>query len=132
MPTSNDIRKIALALEGVVEIDHWGRPAFRTAKRIFAVIRPDGLFLHLPDERKEFLFEADPKTFVKNMWGKRPYVVVQTGRIARRELEALIREAHSDCSPAAKAAKRPKSSAARPAKKEGGRSRPRKPSRRNT
>ena len=64
MPTAADIRKIALALDGVTEIDHFARPAFRTTKRIFAVIRPDGLYLHLPDERKEFLFEAEPRTFV--------------------------------------------------------------------
>jgi hypothetical protein len=93
MPTAADIRKAALALEGVSEIDHWGRPAFRTSKRIFAVIRPDGLFLHLPDERKAFLFEADPATFVKYMWGKRPNVIVQPARISRKELAALIREA---------------------------------------
>jgi hypothetical protein len=129
MSSPADIRKIALALDGVSEIDHWGRPAFRTKKRIFAVIRPDGLYLHLPDERKEFLFEADPKTFVKFMWGKRANVIVQAERISRRELETLLREAHSCCSPSPKAAKRPKLNAAAPARKEGGRSRPRKPSR---
>lgn len=123
MPTSNDIRKIALALEGVSEIDHWGRPAFRTSARIFAVIRPDGLYLHLPDERKEFLFEADPKTFVKYMWGKTANVIVQTEKISRRELTALIGEAYAHASPP------PKSAAT---KKEGGRSRPRKPSKRKT
>jgi hypothetical protein len=115
-----DIRKIALALNGASEIDHWGRPAFRTKKRIFAVIRSDGLFLHLPDERKEFLFEADPKTFVKFMWGKRSNVIVQPEKISRRELAALFGEAHAHASPPQKSA---------PAKKEGGRSRPRKPSR---
>ncbi|MEI9931425.1 MAG: MmcQ/YjbR family DNA-binding protein [Rhizomicrobium sp.] len=95
MPTPADIRKIALALEGVTEIDHFARPAFRTKKRIFAVIRPDGLFLHLPDERKEFLFEADPKVFVKYMWGKTANVIVQPDRISKKELAALIREAWS-------------------------------------
>src|SRR5580765_3902033 len=93
MPTATDIRKIALALDGVTEIDHFARPAFRTTKRIFAVIRPDGLYLHLPDERKEFLFEADPETFVKYMWGKTANVIVQTDRISKKELAALIREA---------------------------------------
>lgn len=93
MPTSADIRKIALALEGVTEIDHFARPAFRTKKRIFAVIRPDGLYLHLPDDRKEFLFEADPKTFVKYMWGKTANVIVQPERISKKELTALILEA---------------------------------------
>ena len=93
MPTAADIRKIALALDGVTEIDHFARPAFRTKKRIFAVIRPDGLYLNLPDERKEFLFEADPKAFVKYMWGKTANVIVQPGRVSTKELAALIREA---------------------------------------
>jgi hypothetical protein len=93
MTTATTIRKIALALDGVTEIDHFARPAFRTTKRIFAVIRPDGLYLHLPDERKEFLFEADPMAFVKYMWGKTANVIVQPERVSKKELEALIREA---------------------------------------
>ena len=93
MTTASDIRKFALALDGVSEIDHFARPAFRTKKRIFAVIRPDGLFLHLPDERKEFLFEADSQAFVKYMWGKTANVIVQPDRISKKELAALIREA---------------------------------------
>jgi hypothetical protein len=93
MASASDIRKIALGLEGVTEINHFARPAFRTTRRIFAVIRPDGLFLHLPDERKEFLFAADPQTFVKYMWGKTPNLIVQTERVSKKELAALIREA---------------------------------------
>ena len=102
MPTAADIRKIALALDGVTEIDHFARPAFRTKKRIFAVIRPDGLYLHLPDERKEFLFEADPKAFVKNMWGKTANVIVQIAEVSKKELEALIREAWQHAMPTRK------------------------------
>ncbi len=97
--TPTDVQKIALSLEGVSEIDHWHRPAWRTTKRIFAVMRPDGLYLHLPDERKEFLFAADPKTFVKYMWGKTANVIVQIERVSKKELEALIREAHANARP---------------------------------
>ncbi|HJW41758.1 MAG TPA: MmcQ/YjbR family DNA-binding protein [Rhizomicrobium sp.] len=93
MATGADVRKIALALDGVAEVEHWGRPSWRTKKRIFAVLRPDGLYLNLPDERKEFLFEADPRTFVRFMWGKRSNVIVQIGKIGNAELAALIREA---------------------------------------
>ncbi|MEJ0028279.1 MAG: MmcQ/YjbR family DNA-binding protein [Rhizomicrobium sp.] len=93
MPSTSDVRKIALSLDGVTEVDHWGRPAYRTAKRIFAVMRPDGLYLNLDEARKEFLFEADPKVFVKYMWGKTANVIVQIDKISKRELEALIREA---------------------------------------
>ena len=103
--TASDIRKIAMALEGVSEIAHWQRPAFRTKKRIFAVIRPDGLYLHLPDERKAFLFEADPKLFVKYMWGKTANVIVQIAKVSKAELASLIHEAWEHNKPAPKAKK---------------------------
>jgi len=109
MNSPNDIRKIALSFEGVGEGDHRGRPAFRTTRRIFAVIRRDGLWLHLPAERKEFLFEADPQAFVKYMWGKSKEILVQPERVSKTELERLLREAYEH---------------AQPPEKEGGRSRP--------
>lgn len=93
MNSAADIRRLALSLPGVSEIDHFARPGFRTTKRIFAVIRTDGLWLNLPEERKEFLLEADPKAFVRYMWGKRVNVIVQPARVSKKELEALIREA---------------------------------------
>jgi hypothetical protein len=99
MTTAGDVRKFALSLSGVMEVDHFGRPSFRTKKRIFAVIRPDGLFLHLPEERKEFLFEAAPDVFVKYMWGKTANVIVQLGKIGKRELEGLVREAYETSLP---------------------------------
>ena len=105
MPAPADVRRIALALDGVTQVDHWGRPSWRTSKRIFAVMRPDGLYLNLDDARKEFLFEADPQTFVKYMWGKTANVIVQIDRISKRELEALIKEAWAKNSAPAKAAK---------------------------
>jgi hypothetical protein len=105
MARAADIRKLALALDCVSEVDHWGRPAFRTSKRIFAVMRPDGLFLHLPEERKQFLFEAAPGVFVKFMWGKTANVIVQIAEISRTELQELIREAWQHAMPAVKAAK---------------------------
>src|ERR1700710_2311536 len=105
MATSADVRKLALAQDGVSEIDHWGRPAYRTKKRIFAVMRPDGLFLHLTEERKQFLFEAAPDVFVRFMWGKTANVIVQIAEVSKKELEALIREAWQHATPAAKPAK---------------------------
>ena len=100
MPTPADVRKFALSLAGVSEIDHFARPAFRTTKRIFAVLRPDGLYLNLDDERKEFLFEADPKAFVKYMWGKHPELIAQPERLSKKELAALLHEAYENALPA--------------------------------
>lgn len=117
MPKPGDVRKIVLGFDGVREIDHFARPAFRTAKRIFAVIRSDGLWLYLPPERKEFLFEADSETFVKYMWGKTAELLVQLDRIGMAELKALLKEAWEASQPApkksARAAKRVSSRANR-------------------
>jgi len=107
MSTPADVRKIVLSLDGVAEVDHFGRPSYRTRKRIFAVMRPDGLYLNLDDERKEFLFEADPKIFVKYMWGKRANVIVQIAKVGKTELAALIREAWEKNLPPAPKAKKP-------------------------
>lgn len=107
MLTATDVRNIALALGGVSEIDHWGRPGYRTPKRIFAVMRPDGLYLHLPEERKQFLFEAAPDVFVRFMWGKTANVIVQIARVSKSELKALIHEAWQHATPSTKAAKPP-------------------------
>jgi hypothetical protein len=105
VPTPADVRSFALSLPGVSEIDHFARPAWRTTKRIFAVIRPDGLYLHLPEERKQFLFEAAPDVFVRFMWGKTANVIVQIAKVSKKELEALIREAWQHATPPARPAK---------------------------
>ena len=118
MATKADVKKIALALEGVSEVDHFDRPSYRTKKRIFAVMRPDGLFLHFPDEeRKEFLFNADPKVFVKFMWGPRSNVIVQIDKIGRGELEALIKESWEANRPPPPKTKKSAKRAAAPARK---------------
>lgn len=117
MPTAADVKKLALALDGVTEVDHFGRPSYRTRKRLFAVMRPDGLWINVPEERKEFLLEADPKAFVKFMWGKRSNVIVQIDRISSKELTALLHEAweHSGGAAPVKARAKTKTPAKRPA-----------------
>jgi len=93
MSSADDVRSIALDFEGVTQVDHHGRPAFRTKARIFAVIREDGLWLSLPAERKEFLFAAEPGTFVRILWGKTPELLVQMKAIGKKELAGLLKEA---------------------------------------
>jgi hypothetical protein len=107
----HQIRQVALSFEGAAEVDHWNRPAFRTSRRIFAVIRPDGLWLYLPEERKEFLFEADPKAFVKYMWGRHPELLLQPDRVSKKELTALLREAYEAALPAKEKSSRPRKAA---------------------
>ena len=108
MATLADIRKIARALEGVSEVEHWGRPAFRTKKRIFAVHYPDGLYLHLPAERKEFLFEAAPEIFIKYMWGKTVNVKVKIEKVSKTELATLLAEGCASATSPKRSGERPR------------------------
>jgi hypothetical protein len=95
MASCDDVRKFALALAGVSELDHWGRPAFRTKKRIFITLRPQEqkAMFHIPEEHQELLFEMRPDTFEPLHWDKVTRCFVNLGQVSAVELEALVREA---------------------------------------
>ena len=107
MSTIEDIRGIALALPGVMEVDHWGVPAFRTKRRIFITLRPteQKAMFHITEEHQEILFEARPEAFEPLHWGKVTRCMVNLKKVPKRELEALVREAADYAAPPAK--KRP-------------------------
>ena len=101
MATCKDVRKIALALDGVAEVDHWGRPAFRTKKRIFITLRPgqDRAMFHIPEEHQELLFESRPDAFEPLHWGKTTRCFVNLKKVPVKELEVLVREARDYAAP---------------------------------
>jgi hypothetical protein len=98
MSTCADVRKIALALPGVEEVDHWGVPAFRTKRRIFITLRPkeQKAMFHITEEHQEILFDARPEAFEPLHWGKTTRCFVNLKKVPKKELEALVREA-ADC-----------------------------------
>ena len=102
MSSCDDLRRLALALPGVEEVDHWGVPAFRTKRRIFITLRPDEqkAMFHLTEEHQEILFEARPEAFEPLHWGKVTRAFLNLKKIPVRELEALIREAADYAAPA--------------------------------
>lgn len=95
MSTCNDVRKSALALEGVEEVDHHGRPAFRTKRRIFITLRPgeEKAMFHIPEEHQELLFEMRPEAFEPLHWGKITRCFVNLKRVPGKEIAALVKEA---------------------------------------
>ena len=101
MSTCDQVRKIALALEGVEEVDHWGRPAFRTKKRIFITLRPneDKAMFHIPEKHQELLFEMRPDAFEPLHWGKITRCFVNLKKLPVKELEVLVREARDYAAP---------------------------------
>lgn len=66
-------RRMALAMNGVVEGAHMGHPDFRLHGRIFATLHPDqqwGMVKLTPEQQQRFVREA-PATFTpeKGAWG---------------------------------------------------------------
>jgi hypothetical protein len=102
MSSCSDVRKFALALEGVEEVDHWGRPAFRTKRRIFITLRPgeEKAMVHIPEEHQELLFEMRPDSFEPLHWGKTTRCVVNLKNVPSKEIAVLVREAWEHAVPA--------------------------------
>ena len=109
MSTSEDVRRFALALPGVEEVDHWGVPAFRTKRRIFITLRPaeQKAMFHLNEEHQEILFEARPEAFEPLHWGKVTRAFLNLKKIPPRELETLVREAADNAAPLARTRPKP-------------------------
>jgi hypothetical protein len=73
--TSDDFRRLALALEGAEESSHMGQPDFRVAGRIFATLasaaKGYGNLMLTPDQQAAFVEEL-PEIFIpiKGGWGR--------------------------------------------------------------
>lgn len=68
----DDVRRLALRLDGAAERDHHGFPSFRTSRRIFATL-PDErhLRLMLPEEEIRATVAEWPRWCTETWWGRR-------------------------------------------------------------
>lgn len=70
--TTDEARRLALALPETVEQDHHGRPSFRVAGKIFATLwDEDHMNVMLDEPAIHTAVEAYPKVCAEVMWGKR-------------------------------------------------------------
>jgi len=93
LATGDDLRRIALALEGASEAPHFDRLAFRVA-RIFATLAPDRLtanFMFTPDEQ-EFKCLTAPEAFrpVPGGWGRNGATTAILAALSEDELRAAL------------------------------------------
>lgn len=102
MITAARFRELALSHEGALEVPHMDRAAFRTARRIFATLPPDGASANLLLDRdlQEALCEAKPKAFapVAGGWGRMGYTTVNLGVVSELDLIRALTEAHERAS----------------------------------
>ena len=70
--TPDDVRQLALSLDGTAEAPHHGFPSFRTTRRIFATL-PDAEHLHvmLEDGDIRAAVAEFPEFCEEKWWGKK-------------------------------------------------------------
>jgi hypothetical protein len=113
MANANDLRRLALAMEGTTEAPHFDRAAFRVA-RIYVTLAPDGRtanFRFTPDEQ-EFKCMLAPDAFapVPNAWGKNGATTATLSKLKVAELKSALEMAWQHALPRAKTRIRPRKS----------------------
>jgi len=96
MATAEDLRRIALSLEGTVEAPHFDRAAFKVA-RIYATLAADGRsanFKFTPDEQ-EFKCMLAPEAFapIPNAWGRQGWTTALLAKLTTAELKNALQTA---------------------------------------
>jgi hypothetical protein len=92
-------RKLALALDGVVERPHMDRVAFRTSRKIFATLGADQRVNMIvnPADRREALIESFPETFFSlGGWTRLGYVGIALRKVDETLLRELLTDAWRD------------------------------------
>jgi hypothetical protein len=100
--TAARFRKLALSFEGALEVPHFDRAAFRTKRRIFATLAPDGASanLNLDLDLQEAVCSALPEAFspVPGGWGRMGHTTVNLRAVSADDLTRVLTEAHARAS----------------------------------
>jgi len=102
MATGEDLRRMALALEGTTEAPHFDRAAFKVA-RTYVTLAADGLsanFKFAPEEQ-EFKCMLAPEAFrpVPNAWGRQGWTAADLGKLDAADLKSALETAWAHALP---------------------------------
>jgi hypothetical protein len=99
MITAARFKQLCLSLEGTSEVPHFDRLAYRTKRKIFATLPPDGetANLLLVAELQAAVVEELPHAFqpVPGGWGRMGYTTVDLAKVTEAELLPVLRESHA-------------------------------------
>jgi hypothetical protein len=109
MVTGNDLRRLALALEGTTEAPHFDRAAFKVA-RTYVTLAADGKtanFKFTRDEQ-EFKCMVAPDAFaaIPNGWGRQGWTTATLSKLKVAELKAALEMAYQHALPMKKKKRR--------------------------
>ena len=102
MANGNDLRRLALALEGTTEAPHFDRIAFKVARTYvtLAADKRSANFKFTPDEQ-EFKCMMMPHAFapLDNAWGRQGWTVGTPAKLTVPELKAVLEMAWRHAQP---------------------------------
>jgi hypothetical protein len=108
--TKARVRKLALALEGAIEVTHVDRPAFRTKRKIFATLPPDepAVNLMLDPPTQEFFCEQAPGVIepLPGGWGRMGMCRCNLKAADETLVHSALKAAHALAAPQSKAKRR--------------------------
>jgi hypothetical protein len=113
--TPNEFRKLALALDGVVESSHMGHPDFRADGKIFATLgAPDdewGMVKLTPEQQQSFL-RTDARAFrpCSGAWGRSGSTNVHLASAKASTVKAALDIARENVAAAAASKRKTKAS----------------------
>lgn len=92
MITTDQVRRLALALPETEEHDHWGHPGYRVGENIFAVLWPQEriAMLKLSREDQHALLSVDPYTFTVDQWAEQGWTKILLKNVTRNEFEEQL------------------------------------------
>lgn len=94
MATGEDLRRMALSLEGTSEAPHFDRAAFKVARTYvtLAADRRTANFKFTPDEQ-EFKCMLAPEAFapVPNAWGRQGWTIADLSKLSADELKNALK-----------------------------------------
>lgn len=94
--TFDDIRRIALALDGVEDATSYGTPALKRKKKLMVRLREDGDVVFVVGfDNAEMLMAAEPAVFyTTDHYRGYPMVLARMSRATERQLADVVRMAY--------------------------------------
>jgi hypothetical protein len=101
MTTTDNFRKLALALPEAEERDHRGHPSFCVRGKIFATLWPAELrgVLKLAAQDQADLIRTHSKAFSLNAWSKQGWTDLHLEHVTATECKQLLEEAWRHVAP---------------------------------
>lgn len=95
MVRNDEVIRLAMALPGTEEHDHWGHRGFRVGPNTYAVLWPQEAIaiLKLSQDDQHALLSMDPYTFTVDQWAEQGWTKILLKGITRGDFEQQIERA---------------------------------------